>query len=60
MVYWRIFGARKKKNKSADVIWRWFDAMNKNAHWSLVIVQRVIADEGKARVHVLSTRGRSH
>ena len=25
MVYWRTFGARKKKNKSADVIWRGFD-----------------------------------
>ena len=27
MVYWRIFGAWKKKNKSADVIWRGFDAI---------------------------------
>ena len=27
MVYWRILGAWKKKNKSADVIWRGFDAI---------------------------------
>ena len=27
MVYWRIFGAWKKKNKSADVIWRGFDVI---------------------------------
>ena len=27
MVYWRIFGAWKEKNKSADVIWRGFDAI---------------------------------
>ena len=27
MVYWRIFGAWKKKNKSADVIWRGFEAI---------------------------------
>ena len=27
MVSWRIFGAWKKKNKSADVIWRGFDAI---------------------------------
>ena len=27
MVYWRIFGAWKKKNKSADVIWHGFDAI---------------------------------
>ena len=27
MFYWRIFGAWEKKNKSADVIWRGFDAI---------------------------------
>ena len=27
MVYWRIFGAWKKKNKSADVIWCEFDVI---------------------------------
>ena len=27
MVYWRTFGAWKKKNKSADVIWRGFDVI---------------------------------
>ena len=25
--YWMIFGALKKKKKSADVIWRGFDAI---------------------------------
>ena len=27
MVYWTIWGAWKKKNMSADVIWRGFDAI---------------------------------
>ena len=27
MDFWRIFGAWKKKNNSADVIWRGFDAI---------------------------------
>ena len=50
MVYWRIFGAWKKKNKSPDVIWRGFDAIcvcplidhgqqpDENVHRSHVIV----------------------
>ena len=27
MVYWRILGTWKNKNKSADVIWRGFDVI---------------------------------
>ena len=27
MVYWRIWGASKKKKQSADVIWRGFDTI---------------------------------
>ena len=27
MVYWRIFGAREKENKSANVMWRRFDSI---------------------------------
>ena len=33
MVYWRIWGAWKKKNKSADVIWRGFDAICVRVLW---------------------------
>ena len=45
LAYWSILGAWKKKNKSADVIWRGFDAIcvslasiHENAHRSHDIV----------------------
>ena len=53
MVYWRIFGAWKKKNQSADVIWRGFDVIcvcpfnrsrsttNENAHCRVTLLYKI-------------------
>ena len=61
MVYWSIFGAWRKKNKSADVIWRGFDAIcvcvfnrsrlttNENAHRSHVLYKYIYYFD--SRVH---------